>query len=112
MASAVSHDDVGLAAVGRDVHAIVNAVNQQIEVDALRRQRLVRRDRGGGARGGIRVRRIVAQHAVLGLVAQIAVQRQRDVAVIAVAQRDHRAARCYRRAVHREVDQRVRSARD
>jgi hypothetical protein len=65
----------------RGIHAVVNAVNQQIEIDALRRERFVGRDHGRGARAGVGIRRIVAQHAVLGVVAQIAVQRKRDVAV-------------------------------
>ena len=40
VASAKAHHDVGfLGAVGRGIHAVVDAVHQQIEVDALRRQR-------------------------------------------------------------------------
>ena len=59
-ASPMAHDDVGgLGAGWHGIHAIVNTVNQQIEVDALCRLSLVRRDHGGGARGGIGVRRIV-----------------------------------------------------
>ena len=51
-ASPIAHDDVGILGrpiwIGRGVHAIVKTVNQQIEVDALRRLGPVRRDHGVG----------------------------------------------------------------
>ena len=51
----------------------------------------------------VRVRRIVAQHAILGVVAQRAVNLKRYVALIAVGERHHRAPRRDGRAVHREI---------
>src|ERR1035441_6424765 len=70
--------------VGAAIHAIVKAVNQQTEVDALRRLGLVRLDRSGGARAGIGVRRIVAEHAEFGLIPPVSVQSEVHVALIAV----------------------------
>src|ERR1017187_1870561 len=99
-ASAVAYDDVGVlgrpAWVGRGIHAIVKAVNQQTEVDALRRLGLVRLDRSGGARAGIGVRRIVAEHAVFGLIPPVSVQNEMHVALIAVGFGHHGAAGRYR----------------
>jgi hypothetical protein len=43
------------ATVGKHIHAVVNAMNQEIEINALRRRCLIRGNRSHGTRSGIRV---------------------------------------------------------
>ena len=77
------------------IHAVVYAMNQQVEVDALR----IRGPIGGNGRRGARrcigIRRIVAHHAIFGVVAKRAVELQRYVATVAVAERHDRTAILY-----------------
>ena len=72
MTAAETHHRIG-AAITQHVDAVVDAMDQKWESDPLRRRRFIRRDLCMCALGGIRVRRIVAQHAVFGVVAQRAV---------------------------------------
>src|SRR5450759_2496435 len=75
---------------GRQVVAEVDAVYHHRKVDA-----------GYGAAG---VARVVAEHAILGLVAVLAVQRKPDMALVALGGIYYRTALDYRRTIHREVD--------
>ena len=58
--SAVAYYGIGLAAVCRYIDAVVEAMHQQIEIDALRRLGFVGGNRCGGARDRIGVRWVVA----------------------------------------------------
>lgn len=72
-ASAVPDHDVGvLGAIGCGIDAIVQAVDHQIKVDSLRRFSGVWR-RPAGTSAGIRVRWVMAQNTILGIVPQPAV---------------------------------------
>ena len=68
VAPAKPDHDVGLVEAGQ-VHARMDLVNQQSEVHALRRQRLVRRHGCTGPHRAVVLGRVVAQHAHLDLVA-------------------------------------------
>ncbi len=109
VASAEADHDI--RPVGRlHIDAVVDAVHQQVEVDALRRRGLIRSDwsRLRGSRHPCSTD-CGTSHSI-PCCCERAVKRQRDVALIAVAQRDHRAPRRHRRAVHREIRHLIRRA--
>ena len=95
--SAKSRDDVGLAASGHDIHAIVDAVNHNGHVNGLR-------GLTGGTLRKVGIGRIVTEHAILWVVPPISVQRKTHVALIAIGFSHHRAARRHRRAVDGEIE--------
>src|SRR5450755_3997264 len=109
VASAESDDDVGSIEC-LHVDSVMDPMNQQVEVDALRRSGFIRGYGGGAANRSVGIRWVVAHHAILGIVAQSSMQRQRNVALIAVGNRDYSTPRRDRRTIHGEVHNLVRRA--
>ena len=102
--AAESNDDVRvLWAVGCRIGAEMDLVNQQIEIDALRRQQFVTWIGCSAPRCGIRIRRVMTHHAILGVAAQCAVKGKARVALVAVGERDDLPSRSHRGTVHGEV---------
>ena len=103
IAAAVPDDDVVLFEIRLQIHAGMDLVHHQGEVDGLVGQGLVCRHGGGGPGGEIGVAGVVADHAIGRVVAQAAVQLQIDWHSLQLA-----SATTVRRgvtgAVHREID--------
>ena len=89
-----AHDNVRvLGIIRRCIHAVVNTVNHDREIDGLCRLGLERCGRRRGPRCKVGIGRIVTKDAVLGIVPPISVQRKMHVALIAVRFGHHGAAR-------------------
>src|SRR5581483_1295001 len=103
MAALEPNHNVWLPSGRHYIHAVVNAVNHKVEIDALGRSCLISRvlSHGSGSRVGIR--RIVTEYAVFGLIAQASVQRQRHMTVVAIADGHHNAPRRHLGAIYGEV---------
>ncbi len=85
-------------------------VKHHRHVDALRREGPVGWHDAVGARGKIGVARVVAEHAIFGVVPQNAVHLEIGVAVIAVSCSDHRPAGLDGGSVHREIHHLIRGS--
>ena len=75
MVTAAIADDNVRAIVRKQVLTGVDPMHQEIEIDTLGRQRFVAGNLCATADRRVRSRRIVAQNAVFGLIAQPAVER-------------------------------------
>lgn len=101
--SSEAGDGVWLAAGRHDVDAVVNPMDHNGKIDGLW-------SLTGGPLGDIGVRRIVAEDAVLRIIAPVSMQRKVHVALIAVGFRDYRAAGLNCGAVHGEVEDLIRGS--
>src|SRR5471030_2694010 len=102
MAAAKTDDDKG--PIGSlHVNTVMDAMNHEVEVDALRRNCPIRGYHRVSPRGSIGIRRIVAHHTIFGIVAQRTVHLKRNMALVATVSRYYLPARCYGGAIHGEV---------
>src|SRR5262249_16463328 len=101
VAAAESHDGVGCSELAH-VLARVDLVDHEGEIDRLRRQRLISRNRGGRPHGTVVLARIVAHHALLDLIAVFAVKGKARMALVALIDADYSASGLYWCSIHRE----------